>query len=164
MLIYWFLKVFSRHSEPQGVRTWVAWSILYTFSKYEPADISYSLKHTHIHTQSDRCTQTELWELCCVFIAWTSVSMDSCIPLLLHTSFHWCYHCIPYSTDVSLGLQCHFIYDMMWSLKNKVICCTETEIVFFFSSFFSAQFSAQSPWSGEEHMHSAWLPSCTILK
>lgn len=74
MLTYWrFSAVISKPREDQKV-----WSH-FIHSKYEPADISYCLKHSYIQ-YTDRRTQTELWESCCVFIAWTSVSMDSCIP------------------------------------------------------------------------------------
>lgn len=81
-LVLWYcchvdlLRVFSRRFEPQEDQK--VWSH-FIHSKYEPADISYCLKHTYIQ-YTDRRTQTELWESCCVFIAWTSVSMDSCIP------------------------------------------------------------------------------------
>lgn len=37
------------------------------------------MKEMNIFARHCRWTQ-ELWESCCVFIAWTSVSMDSCIP------------------------------------------------------------------------------------
>lgn len=150
-----FLKVFSRRLEPQEDQS--ARSVLYTFSKYEPADISYCLKHTYtqyLHTQPDRRTQTDLWESCRVFIAWTSVSMDSCIPFsLLHTSFHRRYHRIPNNTQTSpFGLQCHFIFDIMWSLekkKNKLICCTETEMSSFCFVFCSVFFcTVPMEWRG----------------
>lgn len=122
MLIYWFLKVFSRHLEPQEDLS--VWSFLYislnmSLQTYHIAQSTHTVR-TYIQNQIDRIVRIVLCFHC----------MEKCkygqlYPfLLLHTSFHDRIPC----TDVALGLQCHFIFDIMWSLKNKLICCTEREI------------------------------------
>lgn len=168
MLIYWFWKVFCCCLEPHKDRN--ARSILYIFSKYEPGRHIILLK-AHIHTQSDRHTQTELWESCCVFIAWTSVSMDSCIPFsLLHTSFHRCYRRIPYNTQTSPSVYSVTLY--LTLCGNELICCTETEISSFdflfvclFFVLFFAQFFCTVPHGVERNTCTQPdFTTCTISK
>lgn len=111
------------------------------FSKYEPADISYCLKHTfNPHNQIDMHRQTELWELCCVIIAWKSVSMDSCIPFasayLIPPSLPCIQTLSPPLFTVSL-----YIWHYMEFGKKHLICCTEPENSHF--SFFSFSLTTQ---------------------
>lgn len=126
--------------------------------------------HT-VHTQSDRRAPSELWDSCCVFIAWTSVSMDSCIPFafaylipLMLPSYTRRRPPLPRFT-VSLYIWDYVEFDKLINMLYR----NRTLLLFFFFFFFLLflfcsvllRFSAQSPQSGEEHMHSAW-PSCTI--
>lgn len=82
----------------------------YTLSTYEPADISYCLKHSCIHNQIDAHTLRIVRIVLCF----------DCMDKSKYGQLYPFCFCIPHSTDVtilysnlSLGLQSHFIFDIM---------------------------------------------------
>lgn len=149
MLISWFLKVFSHRLEPQEDQN--VWSVFYTFSKYEPADISYCLKHTYnayIHSETDTHPTHADW---IVRIVLCFHCMDKCKYGQLYP-FRFC---IPHSTDVSIvytwtspsvySVTLYLTLCGVWKIdmlyRNKNL---SSFLYSFFFFFFFAQFSAQS--------------------
>lgn len=145
-----FLAVVSNPRRIQNVRF-----ILYIFSKYEPADISYCLKHTnstYIHSQIDAHTDRIVRIVLCFHF------MDSCITF---ASPYLILPMLPSYTHIRLPQFTVSLYIWHYVDFEKLInMLYRNRNLFFFFSI--SHFSAQSPLSGEEHMHSAWLPSCTI--